>query len=141
MEGEANKFLLVADDHRLQFKASTLEEKQQWVKILRSATLATMNSNSNPTLVDKSISKVLLESDNLNIDLRPSPQHSPLPKKKETTIPVKKLNGNGAIPHPLNLSEEEAYGKVIEIFVLSEYFALGDFMSKSKQIYIKKVAL
>ncbi len=37
VEAEPTKFLLATGDHKLHFKAATLEEKQQWVRTLRSA--------------------------------------------------------------------------------------------------------
>jgi len=54
VEGEPNKFLVAAEDHRLHFKASSLEEKQHWVTSIRSSilTMSTQTAIVNKKLLE-----------------------------------------------------------------------------------------
>lgn len=92
VEGEPNHFILVTGDHRLHFKAAVLEEKQQWVKYLRSSILS-MSSQTAPVKMDRNAnaSKALLEPEALvSTDLQPSPTASPFHHKRKEFVP----NGN-----------------------------------------------
>lgn len=81
VEGDPNKFLLVAGDHRLHFKASTIEEKQKWIRYLRSSILSKNSQNS--AKMERDTSKGYLELDNSSRSLHPSPLSSPYHKRKE----------------------------------------------------------
>lgn len=90
VEGEPHKFHLVTSDTRLHIKAPNLDEKQQWVKYLRSSILG-LNTQATPTKTDRSGSGVatkgLLEPEAVTQDLQlPSPMASPRHKRKEFMV-------------------------------------------------------
>lgn len=87
VEGEPTKFLLVAGDQRLHLKASSIDEKQQWVKYLRSSILC-LNPLATPIKPDRS---KMLEPEAILHDLKPSPTASPIYHKR------KEFLGNGDI--------------------------------------------
>lgn len=93
VEGEPSKFLLVSGDHRLHFKASGLDEKQQWIKSLRTSILS-MSSLSVPKVAGDRKGN-FLEPEGISIeDLRdPSPLSSPRHGRKEILIG----NGTGTL--------------------------------------------
>ena len=89
VEGEPTRFLLVTGDQKLHLKAPVLEEKQEWVKILRSA-IFSMSSHASPNKMGERSKS--LDTEIMTKYLQPSPTHSPNPARKEQMK-------NGKIPH------------------------------------------
>ena len=50
MEAEPTKFILATSDQKLHFKAPTLEEKQRWVRVLRSSIVKKSNEAAKLTV-------------------------------------------------------------------------------------------
>lgn len=99
VEAEPTKFLLVTGDHKLHFKATTLDEKQQWVRVLRSAIMNKCNDVSK-----LNIPSVAVPS------LTPSP--TPGTSGKETPngmTDFKKMNGSMVVPVDRTHSKASPY--------------------------------
>ncbi len=82
VEGEPTKFLLITGDSRLHLKASSLDEKQHWVKYLRSIILVLNPLAKMDRSQSLQVSRGFLEPE-ISHDLEPSPRTSPYLKRKE----------------------------------------------------------
>ena len=90
LEGEPCKFIVTTGDHKLHFKARTIELKQVWVKVLRTSVLRQRTNSFGGALAQLSMSLLSVEASSLSTDLmNPSPQPSP----KGTPVPTRKMNG------------------------------------------------
>ena len=90
LEGEPCKFIVTTGDHKLHFRANTIESKQIWVKVLRTSVLRQRTHSFGGALAQLSMSLLSVESSGLSTDLmNPSPQPSP----KTTPVLMRKMNG------------------------------------------------
>ena len=94
LEGEPCKFIVTTGDHKLHFKARTIELKQVWVKVLRTSVLRQRTNSFGGALAQLSMSLLSVEASILSTDLmNPSPQPSP----KGTPVPARKMNGGTVV--------------------------------------------